>query len=688
MEGNTSLVNYMFLFHGKKVARALALTGLVLGAFVFAFLPEVTNAQSFVATAINNILWTFVNVFFGWMVYIGGMVLNFGINEYVIGFAKNYETTGLGFAIDQLWVVVRDIFNLTFIFGLVMIGLKMIFNSDDAGNKRMLVSLIIAALLVNFSLFITKFVIDFSNVAAYQLVSAFPTKAGVADVSGSFLQLMGLTGLFTFSSGVGVSFSETSGYTGLGYIFGTLLLFLVSAFVFLGGGLLLMIRFAVLNIYMVLSPLMFIGMIFPGAASVTHEYWKGFLSRAFFAPAYILMLYLSHKILSSFATTSSGKTLTTMFTPEASSSFASVIPPFILTSIFLIASIVIAQKMGAVGGGAVISAGKAFSGKVKNVALAPARKAARLTSGNLARAGEHYNNKLQTTRGGRAFKMALSAASLGTFTERERLGAIEAGKNAKFGGKYSYKDDQEFDKKTTSRTNQLEAERARSEDLSKAEEIINKTATSSTDLKTSLDNLGKTLRDMSKEEKENLGLDKLTNKNYAVHLSDSDIENLDKSGKFGAQDIKSIKDARSDAFKSIATHGTTHTKKNTLTGNLDYSNVLAGSIVGGVPTSAIGMDQRGDVAKRGAKEVGKMPIEVFKAAAMLGHITPTMMEERVRNGMEIPDRKIIRDNVLRSLGVATGITMKDAIIAGTVPKDNIWAKWFRGNSAFAAEFFS
>lgn len=366
----------MFINFSKKFLKTISITSLCLAAFVFVFLPDITNAGlgDAIGAGIERILWTFVNVFFGWMVYIGGMVLNYGINEYVIGFGQTYTNSGLGVAIDKLWVVVRDIFNLTFIFGLVMIGLKMIFNSDDAGNKRMLVTLIMAALLVNFSLFITKFVIDFSNIAAYQLVDAFPKKAGLADVSGSFLQLMGLSGIFNFGTDVGVSFSNTAQYSGLGYIFGTLLLFLVSAFVFLGGGLLLMIRFAVLNIYMVLSPLMFIGWVFPAAGNVTSDYWKGFLGRAFFAPAYILMLYLSHKILSSFATTSSGKSLTTMFTPGATDTFASVIPPFILTAIFLMASIVIAQKMSSNGGSAVISAQNAMMNKVRGTVRGAAVK--------------------------------------------------------------------------------------------------------------------------------------------------------------------------------------------------------------------------------------------------------------------------------------------------------------------------
>ena len=316
------------------------------------FLPNVTYAN-----LLESFLWGLVNRVFGWMVWLSGMLLDYSINSMVVGFGEMYATSGLGLTIDTLWVTVRDIFNLTFIFGLVFIGLRMIFGSDS-NTKKLLVSIILAALLVNFSLFITKFVVDFSNIAAVQLVNAFPKDAsGVPSVSGEFMKLMGLTSVLNFTSGAGADFSNMTGVGSIGYIFGTMFLYIITAFVFFAGALLLIIRFVVLNIYMVLSPFMFIGWVFPSMEKYSKEYWSGFLSRCFVAPAYLLMIYFSSKVLVSFSVTGGGgaNSLSTMFTKAAPASFAAVFPPFILTAIFLIAAIVVAQKMSATGGSAVIS---------------------------------------------------------------------------------------------------------------------------------------------------------------------------------------------------------------------------------------------------------------------------------------------------------------------------------------------
>ncbi len=357
-------------------ATAINPTALVLGVLVAVvaalLLPDAASAQStgnvnFAGSLIERFLWTFVNVLFGWMVWFGGMLLNLSINEYVIGFGTMYTgASGLGFTIDRLWVVVRDIFNLTFIFGLVFIGLRMIFDSSNSSTRKMLIYLILAALLVNFSLFITKFVIDFSNIAAAQLATAFQANGGPADVSGRFMNLMGLTSLWQFATGPDVDFDSMRGGAGLGYILGTMILYIIAAFVFLGGALLLMIRFVVLNIYMVLSPLMFIGWVFPSLAGITKEYWHGFLNRAFFAPAYLLMLYFAQSVLTTFAVTQPGGAgLSSIFGKDGTATFSTVVPPFILTSVFLIAALVVAQKMGANGADGVISLGKTMTGKAK-----------------------------------------------------------------------------------------------------------------------------------------------------------------------------------------------------------------------------------------------------------------------------------------------------------------------------------
>lgn len=339
-------------------------------------LPNIATAQG-VGDYLLSILFSFVVSVFGTLAGWAGILLDWAINELVIGFGNLYVTSGLGFTVDAMWVIVRDIFNLTFIFGLVFIGLKMIFGTDNSGQK-MLVSLIMAALLVNFSLFITKFVVDFSNIAAVQLVNTFEKdKNGAASISGSFINVIGLTSLYNVEANGTVDpkanfFTSGSTAGGFTYIFSTMIILLVAAFVFAAGAFLLFIRFALLIFYLILSPLMFLGWVFPGGGSITAQFWSGFLGRAFFAPVYLLLLYLSYQIIIGFKSYPifQGANFGNLAGAKSSADVFAVLPPFILTAIFLIASVVIAQKMGISGAGGVISMGKTIAGKTKKMAFA------------------------------------------------------------------------------------------------------------------------------------------------------------------------------------------------------------------------------------------------------------------------------------------------------------------------------
>ncbi len=338
----------------------------ILVAVLVILIPSITFAEdNFLESGLKSVLWTIVNVVFGWMVWASGLLLNLAITKYVVGFGAVFESSGLGYSVNTLWATVRDIFNLTFIFGLVYIGFKMIFNSGDSNAKRMLGSLILAALLVNFSLFITKFIIDFSNIAAAQFAQAFNAGgAGTYAVSDGFMKLFGLSGIWN----TGSSLPALEGGASYAYIFGTLFLYLIASFVFTAGGLLLIIRFVVLNIYMILSPLMFLGLVFPGLQSISSSYWNGFLGRAFFAPAYILMLYFAHQVLVNMqgvVTAGSrglaGSFATTGKASDAAASFEATFVFFIITAVFLISALVVAQKMGAVGASNAVAIGKRFS---------------------------------------------------------------------------------------------------------------------------------------------------------------------------------------------------------------------------------------------------------------------------------------------------------------------------------------
>lgn len=371
---------------------------ILLLSLVFLFLPDFVMADDM--GYVQLALWNLVVNFFGMFLALAASLLNVSIKYFVIEFGNLYNTGGIGVAVDAAWYSVRDIFNITFIFGLVYIGFKMILDSSDSGAKKWLIHLIMAAVLVNFSLYITKFVVDVSNVLASEIViNAFAPSEdsdGYPAVSDAFARSMGLTSLLGLHSDK--SLPQGSGW---GYIFGTMIFFLIATFVFAAGGLLLLIRAGVLLFYLVLSPFMFIGWVFPRLQKYTDQYWSGFLGRAFFAPLYLLFLYLSSKILTDFTSSAQyndggaqiGNILRGADPEVIKNSFFVSFIPFIMASLFLVVSIIIANKLGANGGDMVMSAGKNLTGKVKRGITNTTKFTAAQTAGRGARLASDYTGR-------------------------------------------------------------------------------------------------------------------------------------------------------------------------------------------------------------------------------------------------------------------------------------------------------
>lgn len=331
--------------------------------------PEPTNLYG--ESALKALLYTLVVNLFGTLVGWAGILLDFGINKFVIGFGTAFNTQGVGQAVDQLWSLVRDFFNILFIFGFIWIGFQMILDSSS-GAKKTLITLIMAALLVNFSLFISKFVVDFSNRLASEIAqAAFPLTGGAVGNVGSSAQEVAVADTFFAHMGVpqtidlGDNIRDGSNAP-WAFIFGSAIFYLVAAFVFAAGGIMLIIRFVALSIFMVLSPFMFLGWVFPGMQGWTSKYWKGFLGRAFYAPVYIVLLFFAGTILQNFFGNRGSMQNDFVLGGGTDNGFygaaalGEILPAFILSCAFLIAAVQVAGKMSADGASGVMKVGNSL----------------------------------------------------------------------------------------------------------------------------------------------------------------------------------------------------------------------------------------------------------------------------------------------------------------------------------------
>ena len=147
----------------------------------------------------------------GWVAGMAGNVFEITFDTAVLRFGCQFTTQGncsnlaiggdgaIGGVVNELWIVIRDLFNITLIFGLIFLGIKTILNADDSSTRRAIGMLLAAALLVNFSLYIAKLVVDISNFTAVQIY----TEMFTGNTSGSYSIASGLGSFSLASAGAG-----------------------------------------------------------------------------------------------------------------------------------------------------------------------------------------------------------------------------------------------------------------------------------------------------------------------------------------------------------------------------------------------------------------------------------------------------------------------------------------------------
>lgn len=391
-----------------------------------------------------------------YITYFGGSILQLAIKELVFGMGTLLKD-GIGYSIDSIWSIIRDICNLAFIFGFIYVGIRTIINPDSADTKRFLAQIIIGALLINFSLFFTKIVIDFSNFSAVQIYNAMIDNPE-GDISYAFAQKLGVTSLYTPPS----TPDQLAAVTGAGhlwfYVMGAIML-VVAGFVLAAGGILLVVRFVILILIMMFSPILFAATIFPKTEKYAEELWGELISYSFFAPVYLLLLIASLKVLEG-ATTALGIGTTTTLSEgllNGKTDSYGVILNFVIVIMFLIFSLQVAQRMGIGGGKMAVSAGNAIRGKVQGA----------IGRNTVGRIGEKLaKNQDESRKSNSRFRQFYAASLRGTGIDA----VAQSAKKTKFGSSQSRAD-------VVTENKEVAAARARNKTTSDISDAIAKSAT-------------------------------------------------------------------------------------------------------------------------------------------------------------------------------------------------------------------
>jgi hypothetical protein len=238
--------------------------------------------------ALGKLIWGVIVPLTGWLLWVVGQALDFALN---LQFASDFFKSP---AIAAGWTIIRDLCNMVFIFVLIYGGIATILNLQSANLKKVITGVIISALLINFSLYITRAIIDVSNVATAWFVQGVKNVGGGVGVSDSVQGALQLTKLV---AGNGNPYTKQDPPPGLsGFVTGiafvalnlvAIYMFFKVAFIFIG-------RIISFIFLLVTAPVGFVGGLgIDKLDELSKDWWTELRCQAFMAPMFFLMLYLT-----------------------------------------------------------------------------------------------------------------------------------------------------------------------------------------------------------------------------------------------------------------------------------------------------------------------------------------------------------------------------------------------------------
>ncbi|HEY4523942.1 MAG TPA: hypothetical protein VJK04_03675 [Candidatus Paceibacterota bacterium] len=254
-----------------------------------------SSLVSFTAGAIAeiiNFIGYLISLLVGLLLVLAGWFIDFSL-------ALNSEV--LNMPVVQIgWRIVRDIANLGFVLGIIVIAFATIIRNQTYGMKTSLFKLIMIAILINFSLSICGFFLDASGI----LTNFFVNKA---TNNGAFALSDAIADAFKpqalWSAGGGMAKIQATGSVTI-IIQSIASLFFIIIFSWMGVvtyfalGAMLMVRFVHIAFLLILAPIAWLGSIFPGLTvggeGNIFSKWRGeFIRWTFFPPIVSFFLYLA-----------------------------------------------------------------------------------------------------------------------------------------------------------------------------------------------------------------------------------------------------------------------------------------------------------------------------------------------------------------------------------------------------------
>jgi hypothetical protein len=403
-----------------------------------------SNIGCTLSTAISNFGGTFAlcltNVVYIFTVGIGSGFAY--VAAYFFDLATQLSLNGTAYALTFIstgWTTARDLANMAFLFILLFIAFQIMFSVDTANTMSTLAAVIVVALLVNFSFFFTRLVIDAGNILSiefYNSIQAPPLSATTAaagitsgnlpgqstaaaavsalgqngntkDLTANIMGMLQLQNLFnttsfqSFFKGDGTTpaagFMVTAIALTFLYIAAGIMFWLLSI-MFITTGIKFLTRIVVLWFLIIFSPLAFVARAIPQFRKYFDQ-WRGLLISHAFYPVAFMFIFL---ILTNFASQLSctvnnvkvdgcvgliNDVFNSLSAATNSSSAVAAIGyavanvgirlGFVIAILYL--GMQAAQSVSVMGASGAAKAGNWFGGKLKSSTLLPLRAASATT---------------------------------------------------------------------------------------------------------------------------------------------------------------------------------------------------------------------------------------------------------------------------------------------------------------------
>lgn len=194
--------------------------------------------------------------------------------------------------VQQGWPFVQGIANIGFLLALLFIAAATTLQLDDWGIKRMLPRLLIAALLINFSLVIGGVLIDASRIIMALLVTVMGGGGVIGQLGNGIIKSSGIIqGVFDTNTNSIVSPGNYSWQISLKMAEACLQIYAITiGLVLIAVG--LIARYIALILLLIFSPLAYLAFAFPNTGPLATKWWTEFLKWVFYGPVMLFFLVL------------------------------------------------------------------------------------------------------------------------------------------------------------------------------------------------------------------------------------------------------------------------------------------------------------------------------------------------------------------------------------------------------------